>query len=89
MFQGLLGSVTTVAFNATQIVVVLVPVFFGVTCTLMNPRPIFGSIFALIPEHHHQQALTIVQRTGIFLPACAFATPLAMLMVGVLVFLLM
>jgi predicted PurR-regulated permease PerM len=89
MLQGVVGRFTSVAFNAAQIMVVLVTVFFGVTFTLMNPRPIFGAIFSLVPERHHLQTLTIVQRIGKFVPAWALATLLAMLTVGLLVFLLM
>ena len=89
MFQGVVGSVTAVAFNATQILVVLATVFFGVTFTLMNPRPIFGAIFSLIPERRHDQTLIIVQRIGKFVPTWACGTLLAMLTVGLLVFALM
>ena len=83
------GSFTAVAFNAAQILVVLVTVFFGVTFTLMNPRPIFGAIFLLVPERHHDQALTIVQRIGKFVPGWAGATLLGMATIGLLVFVLM
>ncbi len=89
MFQGVAGSFTAVAFNAAQILVVLVTVFFGVTFTLMNPRPIFGAMFSLVPERHHDQALTIVQRIGKFVPSWAGATLLGMVTIGLLVFLLM
>jgi predicted PurR-regulated permease PerM len=89
MLQGVVGHFTSVAFNAAQIMVVLITVFFGVTFTLMNPRPIFGAIFSLVPERHHLQTLTIVQRIGKFVPNWALATLLAMLTVGLLVFLLM
>ena len=89
MIQGVVGSFTAVAFNAAQILVVLVTVFFGVIFTLMNPRPIFGAIFLIVPERHHEQTLIILQRVGRFVPTWAFATLLAMLTVGVLVFLLM
>ena len=89
MLQGVVGSFTAVAFNAAQILVVLVTVFFGVTFTLMNPRPIFGAIFLLVPERHHDQALTIVQRIGKFVPGWAGATLLGMATIGLLVFLLM
>ena len=89
MIQGVLGSFTAVAFNAAQILVVLVMVFFGVIFTLMNPRPIFGAIFLIVPERHHDQTLTIMQRVGRFVPIWAFATLMAMLTVGLLVFLLM
>ncbi len=87
--QGVVGSFTAVAFNAAQILVVLVTVFFGVIFTLMNPRPIFGAIFMIVPERHHEKTLTILQRVGRFIPSWAFATLLAMLVVGLLVFLLM
>jgi len=89
MLQGVVGSFTSVALDATQILLVLVTVFFGVTFTLMNPRPIFRAMFSLTPERHHDQALSIVQRTGKFLPAWAGATLLGMVTIGVLVFLLM
>jgi len=89
MFQGVAGSFRAVAFNAAQILVVLVTVFFGVTFTLMNPRPIFGAMFSLVPERHHDQTLAIMQRIGIFVPGWAGATLLGMLTIGLLVFLLM
>ena len=89
MIQGVIGSFTAVAFNTAQILVVLVTVFFGVVFTLMNPRPIFSTIFLIVPERHHEKTLIILQRVGRFVPTWAFATLLAMLTVGVLVFLLM
>ena len=55
----------------------------------MNPRPIFGAIFLIVPERHHEKTLSILQRVGRFVPTWAFATLLAMLTVGLLVFLLM
>jgi len=42
-----------------------------------------------VPERHHRQTLTILQRIGKFLPTWAFGTLLAMLTVGLLVLLLM
>jgi len=89
MFQGVAGSFTAVAFNAAQILVVLVTVFFGVTYTLMNPRPIFGAMFSLVPERHHERTLSILQRIGKFVPDWALATLLGMVTIGTLVFLLM
>lgn len=89
MFQGVVGSFSTVAVNTAQILVVLVTVFFGVTFTLMNPRPIFRGIFSLVPERHHEQTLIIVQRIGEFVPRWVGMTLLGMLTVGLLVFLLM
>jgi predicted PurR-regulated permease PerM len=89
MLQGVVGRFTTVAFNATQIFVVLVTVFFGATFTLMNPRPIFKTVFSLVPSSHHQQALIIVQRIGRFVPGWVGTTILGMLTIGILVFLFM
>jgi predicted PurR-regulated permease PerM len=89
MFQGVVGRFTAVAFNGAQILIVLVTVFFGGIYTLMNPRPIFGAMFSLVPERHHDQALTIVQRIGDFVPRWAGATLLGMGTIGLLVFLLM
>jgi predicted PurR-regulated permease PerM len=89
MFKGVVGRFTAMAFNGAQILVVLVTVFFGVTFTLMNPRPIFGAMFTLLPAHHHDQALIILQRIGKFVPGWAWATLLGMVTIGVLVFLLM
>lgn len=89
MIQAVVGSFTGMAFNSAQILIVLGTVFFGVIFTLMNPRPIFGAIFLIVPERHHAKTLTILQRVGSFVPTWAFATLLAMLTVGLLVFLLM
>jgi predicted PurR-regulated permease PerM len=89
MLQGVASGLKSLALNTSQIMVVFITVFFGVTFTLMNPRPIFGAIFSIVPEAHHQQTLTILQRTGKFLPTWAVGTLLAMLTVGLLVFLLM
>lgn len=89
MLQGVAGGFKSVACNASQMMVVFITVFFGVTFTLMDPHPIFGAVFSLVPEPHHEQALTILQRVGKFLPTWACATFLAMLTVGLLVFLLM
>jgi predicted PurR-regulated permease PerM len=89
MLQGVVGRFTEVAFNAAQILIVLVTVFFGVTFTLTNPRPIFGTLFALVPERHHDQALAIMQRIVKFVPGWAGATLLGMITIGFLVFVLM
>ena len=89
MLQGVVGRFTAVAFNAAQILIVLVTVFFGVIFTLMNPRPIFGAMFSLVPERHHDQTLVILQRIGKFMPGWAGATLLGMLTIGLLVFLVM
>jgi len=89
MVQGLVGNFTSMAFNGTHILVVLVTVFFGAIFTLMNPHPIFRGIFSLVPERHHEQTMIIVQRIGEFVPRWVGTTLLGMLTVGVLVFLLM
>jgi predicted PurR-regulated permease PerM len=89
MVDGVFGRFTAIAFDAAQILVVLVTVFFGVTFTLMNPRPIFEAMFTVVPEQHHQKTLRILQRVGIFVPDWALATLLGMLTIGLLVFLLM
>lgn len=89
MLQGVVGRFTEVAFNAAQILIVLVTVFFGVTFTLTNPRPIFGALFSLVPERHHDQALVIMQRIVKFVPGWAGATLLEMITIGFLVFGLM
>ena len=89
MLQGVVGRFTTVAFNATQIFVVLVTVFFGATFTLMNPRPIFRTVFSLVPSSYHEQTLIIVQRIGKFVPGWVGTTILGMLTIGILVFLFM
>jgi predicted PurR-regulated permease PerM len=78
-----------VAFNGAQILIVLVTVFFGVIYTLMNPHPIFAAMFSLVPDRHHDRALTIMKRIGDFVPRWAGATLLGMTTVGSLVFLLM
>lgn len=89
VLQDLAGRFTALAFNGAQMLVVIVTVFFGVTFTSMDPRPIFATIFALVPERHHGQALVIMQRIGSFVLAWAEATLLGMVAIGVLVFLFM
>lgn len=89
MFEGVVGRFTAMAVNGAQILIVLVTVFFGVIYTLMNPRPIIGAMFSLVPDRHHEQALTIMQRIGEFIPRWAGATLLGMVTIGLLVFLLM
>jgi predicted PurR-regulated permease PerM len=89
MVHSLAGSFSDVAFNVAQILVVLITVFFGVTFTLMNPRPIFSAIFAVVPERQHERTLVILRRVSEFVPRWAMATLLAMLTVGLLVFFLM
>jgi predicted PurR-regulated permease PerM len=89
MAQDIVGSFSALAFNGAQMLLVLVTVFFCVTFTLMDPRPIFGAIFSLVPERHHGQAVVIMGRIGKFVPGWAGATLLGMVAIGLLVFLLM
>ncbi len=89
LLQRIAASLTGVAFDAAQVMVVLTTVFFGVTFTLMNPRPIFGAFFSLIPEPHHRQTLVIARRIGNFVPQWAGATLVGMFTIGLLVFLVM
>ncbi len=89
MLQGVVGTFTAMAFNAGQMLVVLVTVFFGVSFTLMNPRPIIGAMFSLVPERHHGRALIIMQRIGNFAPNWAGTTLVGMVTIGLLVFLIM
>lgn len=89
MVHSLVGGFSAMAFNITQIGVIFITVFFGVTFTLMNPRPIFSAIFAAVPERHHALTLVILRRISEFVPRWAMATLLGMLTIGFLVFLLM
>ncbi len=89
MIRGVLGGLTAVAFNGAQVFVVLVTVFFSVIFTLMNPRPIIGTFFALVPVQHHGKALIIMQRICRFAPAWGGSTAAGMLTIGLLVFLFM
>jgi predicted PurR-regulated permease PerM len=89
LMHGVAGGFTAMAFNVAQLLVVLVTVFFGVTYTLLNPRPIFGALFSLIPERHHDRAAIIGRRIGVLVPQWAAATLVGMVTIGVLVFLLM
>jgi predicted PurR-regulated permease PerM len=89
MFKGVVGSFTSVAFNGAQILIVMVTVFFGVFFTLMNPRPIVGTVFAVFPLRHHDKALAVVQRIGMFAPRWAATMLVGMVTIGMLVFLSM
>lgn len=89
MIQGVFGQIKGVALNTTQMLIVLITVFFGVTFTLMNPRPIFGALFSLMPERHHDKTLAIAQRIVEFVPRWAAAVLISMMTIGLLFFLLM
>ena len=89
MIQGVFGQIKGVALNTTQMLIVLVTVFFGVTFTLMNPRPVFGALFSVVPERHHVRTLAIMQRIARFVPRWAVSVMISMLTIGSLFFLLM
>lgn len=89
MVDGLFGQLNGVAHSTTEMLVVLITVFFGVTFTLMNPRPIFGALFSVVPERHHARTLVIMVRIAKFVPRWAVSVLLSMLTIGSLFFLLM
>lgn len=89
MVDGLFGQFNQLANTTSEMFVVLVTVFFGVTFTLMNPRPIFGALFSVVPERHHVQTLAIMVRIAKFVPRWAVSVLVSMLTIGSLFFLLM
>ncbi len=89
MLRSTVESVTKFAFNGAQMLVVLVTVFFGVIFMLMNPRPIIGALFSMVPEKHLPKALLIVDRICKFAPAWGGSTLAGMFTIGLLVFILM
>lgn len=89
MVEGVFGQIKGVAQNTTEMLIVLVTVFFGVTFTLMNPRPVFGALFSVMPERHHAQTLAIMVRIATFVPRWAGSVLISMLTIGSLFFLLM
>lgn len=89
LIQGIFGQMSGVAQNTTEMFIVLLTVFFGVTFTLMNPRPIFGALFSVVPEQHHLKTLAIMVRIARFVPRWAGSVLISMLTIGSLFFLLM
>lgn len=89
LVQAVFGQIKGVAHQTTEMLIVLVTVFFGVVFTLMNPRPIFGALFAMVPERHHARTLTIMMRIARFVPRWAMSVVISMLTIGSLFFLLM
>ena len=89
MFGGVVDSFTSVAFSGTQFIIVLVTVFFGVTFSILNPLPIVGIVFALVPLRHHDKAFAVVHRIAMFAPRWAGAMLVGMVAIGTLVFLAM
>jgi predicted PurR-regulated permease PerM len=89
MIGGVFGQINGFAQSTTDFLIVLVTVFFGVTFTLMNTRPIFGALFSIVPEKHHMRALAIMVRIARFVPRWAASVLISMLTIGSLFFLLM
>lgn len=89
MVEGVFGQIKGAALNSTEMLIVLLTVFFGVIFSLMNPRPIFGALFSLVPERHHIRFLVIMQRIARFVPRWAMSVLISMLTIGSLFFLLM
>lgn len=89
LVQGVFGQMNGLAHTTTEMLIVLVTVFFGVTFSLMNPRPIIRAIFAVVPERHHVQTLAIMVRVATFVPRWAGAVVISMLTIGTLFFMLM
>jgi len=89
MILDVFGEVRGWALNTTYMLIVLVTVFFGVTFALMNPRPIFGAMFSMVPERHHALTLVIMQRIAEFVPRWAASVLISMVTIGFLFFLLM
>lgn len=89
LVQGIFGQMRGVAQHTTEMLIVLLTVFFGVTFTLMNPRPIFGALFSVVPEQHHLKTLAIMVRIARFVPRWAGSVFISMLTIGSLFFLLM
>lgn len=86
---GIFGQINGVAHNTTEMLIVLLTVFFGVTFTLMNPRPIIGAVFYVVPEAHHTKTLAIMVRIATFVPRWAGSVLISMLTIGSLFFILM
>ena len=89
MVAGVFGQIKGVAINTTQMLFILVTVFFGVNFALMNPRPIFAALFSVVPERHHVRTLAIMERIARFVPRWAVSVLISMLTIGSLFFLLM
>ena len=89
MMGGVFSQINGLAQSTTDFLIVLVTVFFGVTFTLMNPRPIFGALFSIVPEKHHLRALAIMIRIARFVPRWAASVLISMFTIGSLFFLLM
>ncbi len=89
LLRGVFGQMKGVAHNTTEMLIVLLTVFFGVVFTLMNPRPIFESLYYVVPERHHMRTLAIMVRIAKFVPRWAGSVLISMLTIGSLFFILM
>ena len=89
MIMNAVGDAKGVVLDTTAILIVLVTVFFGVIFTLMNPRPIFGALFSLVPERHHGKTVVIMVRVAKFVPRWAGSVLISMGTIGSLFFMLM
>lgn len=50
----------------------------------MDPHPIIGAMFSLVPERHHDKILIIIRRISKVLPGWALATLAGMVAVGLI-----
>ncbi|MES2981063.1 MAG: AI-2E family transporter, partial [Verrucomicrobiota bacterium] len=89
LIRGIFGQMRGVAHNTTEMLIVLLTVFFGVIFTLMNPRPIFTGLYYVVPERHHMRTLAIMVRIAKFVPRWAASVLISMLTIGSLFFMLM
>lgn len=89
IFTGVTGSFKGLASDAASLIITIITVFVGVVFTLLNPRPIIGMIYGMIPERKHPIALTISRRIVDFVPRWALATLMGMAIIGSLIFIAM
>ena len=89
LIQGVFGQMKGLAQITTDMVIVLVTVFVGVVFSLMNPRPIFGAFFSMVPQRNHDRMLAIMVRIATFVPRWAGSVLISMVTIGSLFFLLM
>jgi predicted PurR-regulated permease PerM len=89
IFGGITKALKTLASNAATFLMIGITVFVGVIFTLLNPKPMIGFFFALIPAQHHGKALVIGKRIAEIVPRWALATILGMTIIGAMVFLAM
>lgn len=88
-FGGVAKTLTTVASNAATFAMIGITVFVGVIFTLLNPKPLVGFLYSLVPSPHHDKALVVGKRVADMVPRWALATILGMTIIGAMVFLAM